>query len=77
MHRKFNDKRVNAENHRKEFFKVTPQEVANAMEQLGIECDWYFDIEAKEYSESLLIRESIKHQASKSRAVSNQLPASI
>ncbi|WP_198419009.1 DUF4041 domain-containing protein [Motilimonas pumila] len=77
LHRKFNDRRVNTDNHRKEFFKVTPKEVADAMEKLGIECDWYFDIEAKEYRESLLIRESIKHQASKSKALSNQLPASI
>lgn len=77
LHRKFNDKRVNIENHRKEFFKVTPQEVSEAMEELGIKCDWYFDVEAKEYRESMLIRESLKQEASQTKTVSSALPESI
>ncbi len=77
LHRKFNDRRVNVENHRKEFFKVTPQEVSDAMEELGIECDWYFDVEAKEYRESLLIREALKQESSQAKTVSNKLPESI
>ncbi|NMP04658.1 DUF4041 domain-containing protein [Pseudoalteromonas arctica] len=77
LHRKFNAKRVNIENHRKEFFNVTPQEVSDAMEELGIECDWYFDVEAKEYRESLLIREALKHELSQAKTVSSKLPESI
>ncbi len=77
LHRKFNDKRVNVENHRKEFFKVTPQEVAVAMEELDIECDWYFDVEAKQFRESLLMREALKQEATKTQTASSHLPESI
>lgn len=77
LHQKFNGKRVNVENYRKEFFKVTPQEVSNAMKDLGIECDWYFDVEAKEYRESLLIREAIKQEHSSVNTVSSKLPEFI
>jgi len=77
LHRKFNDKRINIENHRKEFFRITPQEVAEAMKELDIECDWYFDVEAKEFRESLLIREAFKKVESDTQSISNQLPSSI
>lgn len=77
LHRKFNDRRVNIENHRKEFFKVSPQDVAGAMEELDIDSDWYFDIEAKEYRESLLIREARNNVSTQSEAASTQLPTSI
>jgi hypothetical protein len=77
LHRKFNGKRVNVENHRKEFFKVTPQDVSDAVEELGIECDWYFDVEAKEYRESLLIRDALRQESSQAQIVSSKLPESI
>lgn len=77
LHRKFNSKRVNIENQRKEFFKITPQEVSDVMEEMGINCDWYFDVEAKEYRESLLIRAALKQQLSQTQTVSSNLPASI
>jgi hypothetical protein len=77
LHQKFNDKRVNVENYRKEFFKVTPQEVSKAIKELGINSDWYFDVEAKEYRESLLIREALKQEHSTVNPVSSKLPESI
>jgi hypothetical protein len=77
LHLKFNDKRVNIENLRREFFRVSPQEVAKAMEELNIDCDWYFDAEAKEFRESLLIRKAFKKEESNIQSVSNQLPSSI
>ena len=77
LHRKFNNKRVNIENHRKEFFKTTPQEVSDVMEEFGIDCDWYFEVEAKEYRESLLIREALKQEYSRAQTVSSKLPESI
>ncbi len=77
LHQKFNGKRVNVENYRKEFFKATPQEVSNAMKDLGIECDWYFDVEAKEYRESILIREAIKQEHSSVNTVSSKMPEFI
>ena len=77
LHRKFHDKRVNEENYRKEFFKVTPQEVAAAMDELGIECDWFYETEAKEFRESLLMRKAFKQSESGVQPESNQIPASI
>lgn len=77
LHRRFNDSRVNTENHRKEFFKVSPKQVEEAMLDMGIEADWYFDVEAKEYRESLLIRESLKLNTVKVSNTSSQLPLSI
>lgn len=77
LHRRFNEKRVNIENHRKEFFRITPQEVAEEMKALGVECDWYFDVDAKEFRESLLIREAFKKEESNVQSVSNLLPTSI
>jgi hypothetical protein len=77
LHRKFTNNRVNIENHRKEFFRVSPEEVASAMEAMGIESDWYFEIEAKEYRESLLIREALFNETAKSSKASKQLPDSI
>jgi len=47
------------------------------MEEMGIECDWYFDVEAKEYRESLLIREALKEEFSQAQTVSSNLPTSI
>lgn len=77
LHRKFNDRRVNIENHRKEFFKITPQEVAISMDELKINSDWYFNIEAKEYRESLLIRETKDNVSIQPETASSQLPISI
>lgn len=77
LHRKFDKYRVNQENFRKEFFNVNPQEVGAAMVELGIEADWYFDIEAKEYRESLLIRAARNKQVTKAPKTSTQLPDSI
>lgn len=77
LHQKFNDKRVNVENHRKEFFRITPQEVSEAINELGIKCDWYFEVEAKEYRESLKIREALKQDFHQAKTVSSTLPTSI
>ncbi|WP_299083928.1 DUF4041 domain-containing protein [uncultured Paraglaciecola sp.] len=77
LHRKFQDKRVNEENYRKEFFRVTPQEVAVAMDELGVECDWFYETEAKEFRESLLMRKAFKQSESAAQPKSNQIPASI
>jgi hypothetical protein len=62
LHAKFNDRRVNVENDRKEFFRVGVDEVKQAMEAMFIKSDWYFNVEAKEYDESLLIIAAEKKQ---------------
>ena len=62
--------------HRKEFFYAKPSEVKAEMDKLGIESDWYFDVDAKEYLESQLIRAAMAHQAV-DIAASASLPDSI
>lgn len=55
LHARFSDRRLNKENHRKEFFRVSPQEVQEAIETMGVQSDWYFEVEAREYRETLSI----------------------
>ncbi|WP_301898597.1 DUF4041 domain-containing protein [Pseudidiomarina terrestris] len=66
LHNVFNDRRVNTENFRKEFFRVSPEEVRSAIEEKGIDTDWYLIAEAKEYHESELMRNAMK-QAKRAR----------
>ena len=77
LHRKFNDHRVNKENNRKEFFKVLPSEVSDAMLKMGIESDWFYDVEAKEFRESLLIREALSEHLSQASNSSVEFPEAI
>lgn len=56
LHQKFADYRINKENHRKEFFRISVEDVRQAMEALDVDSDWYYDVEARDYSESKLMR---------------------
>jgi hypothetical protein len=76
LHNKFSKLRVNTENHRKEFFRISPAEVKKELDQMGVISDWYFDVEAKEFNESNLIRNAISEH-SKSTSYSKTLPESI
>ena len=77
LHNAFTEKRVNTENHRKEFFYVTPEEVKEQMDDLGIESLWFYDREAKEYRESELRREAMKNTRRAPKVDSAELPESI
>ncbi|MCZ2722972.1 DUF4041 domain-containing protein [Marinomonas sp. 15G1-11] len=68
LHLRFNEHRVNTENHRKEFFQVSPEEVQDAFDEMGIVADWFFDIEAKEYRESELMRKALKQVRASEKA---------
>ncbi|TNH94859.1 DUF4041 domain-containing protein [Aeromonas sobria] len=76
LHELFSDNRVNKENLRKEFFITDPKTVKEAMVNMGIESDWYFDTEAKEFRESELIRSTLHAQTGNTK-LSSTLPASI
>lgn len=56
LHRHFDQQRVNKDNNRKEFFEVSVDDVRGAMESLGVDSEWFYDVEAREYSESDLMR---------------------
>jgi hypothetical protein len=77
IHNALTDKRVNVENHRKEFFYVTPAEAKSVMEEMGIKSSWYFEREAREYRESELRREAMKQARRTPRTASQELPETI
>lgn len=73
LHRLFDGQRVNTENRRKEFFRVAPQQVEAQLTQLGVESDWYFEVEAREYRESVLMRQVAQHREAALQEQQNQL----
>lgn len=74
LHDKFSEFRVNTDNHRKEFFRVHPLQVQEALDSMDIESDWYFNPEAKEYFESQVISNAQKPSV---KTGSSTLPESI
>jgi hypothetical protein len=77
LHKKFNGVRVNEDNFRKEFFKTSPKDVNTIMDELGIESDWYYEVEAREYNESLLMRQVIAENSNVNSNPSESFPNSI
>ena len=77
LHMAFNSKRVNKENHRKEFFYIAPQDVQIVMEKFGIKSSWYFDCDAREYRESELMREAMQGVRHSRKPASSDLPEAI
>lgn len=59
IHKEFSSKRVNKKNLRKEFFYVSPEEVKNVMDEIGINSPWYYECDAREFRESELIRKAV------------------
>ena len=53
LHRKFESRRVNIVNARKEFFRVTLEEIRYAVEELFGEVTFFMEAEASEYRQSL------------------------
>lgn len=76
IHKVFSSKRVNKENHRKEFFLVSPEEVRAVMDNIGIKSSWYYECDAREYRESELMREAMFGERS-SHSASIELPEEI
>jgi hypothetical protein len=53
LHRQFKDRRLNWVNDRKEFFKVTLEEIELAAKSLGHEVEFMKIVEARDYRETL------------------------
>lgn len=56
LHAEYEDRRVNAANYRKEFFRVTVDEVEDAVKRLAPEVEFFRDIEAQEFHETIAKR---------------------
>lgn len=60
LHRLFAQDQVNKVNPRKEFFNVEISRVKTEIEKLGIKCHWTIASEAREYRESMALKEAKK-----------------
>ena len=67
LHKKFQDKRVNQINHRKEFFRVNLPDIEEAVTDLGLEIEFTKKAEAQEYRESLAIEAEASRTALRQR----------
>ena len=56
LHERFNDRRLNLVNNRKEFFKVSLAEIQEAVSEKGLEVELTQAVEAQEYRETLAMR---------------------
>lgn len=59
LHQEFSDRRINASNLRKEFFRVTLDEVERAVKKLAPDASFLKDREAQEWHETLALREQV------------------
>lgn len=53
LHTKFEDRRINTSNMRKEFFRASLEEVQNAVAKLAPDADFHEDVEAQEFRETV------------------------
>ena len=74
LHKEFDEKRINTANYRKEFFKVSLDEVEGAVKRLQPDASFFRDVEAREFKETLLMREKALNEKA---AVKADLPESI
>ncbi|MDE0540385.1 MAG: DUF4041 domain-containing protein [Rhodospirillales bacterium] len=75
LHSEFDDRRINAANMRKEFFRVSIEEVEDAVQRLAPDAEFFKDVEAQEYRETLARREELAQQEEERR--NSLLPQSI
>jgi hypothetical protein len=75
LHNTFAAQRVNATNFRKEFFRVSIDEVEEAVKRLAPNAAFFRDIEAQEYRETMALRNS--QLASQERAKTLTFPDTI
>jgi hypothetical protein len=64
LHKAFTNKKVNMLNYRKEFFKVTLDEIENKVKEIGLDAEFSRLPEAMEYRETLAIIEKLNSQVS-------------
>lgn len=75
LHKAFDDRRINASNMRKEFFKVSLSEIEAAVRRLAPNSDFHTDIEAQEYFETLARRKELAKRLEQQEA--EELPLEI
>ena len=74
LHKEFSDRRINASNLRKEFFRVTLDEIEGAVRALAPDASFFKDREAQEWHETLALRNQALVDMQKA---SDEFPESI
>ncbi len=69
LHAEYENRRVNTANYRKEFFQVTVDEVEEAVKRLAPEADFFRDIEAQEFHETVAKRKQVAEQMEVEKAI--------
>jgi predicted nucleic acid-binding Zn-ribbon protein len=80
LHKAFTNKKVNMLNYRKEFFKVTLDEIENKVKEIGMDAEFSRLPEAMEYRETLAILEKLNsHVKPKSveEIIAEEFPSSL
>ena len=77
LHRIFNERRVNRVNTRKEYFRVSLDEVENTVKQLRGEIEFAKLPEAKEYHETIALVEGEMQEKSLEEKVEEKFPTSL
>ena len=77
LHRYFDEKRFNLVNYRKEFFNVSLDEIADAIKELHGDFDFTLIAEAKQFRETLALREPVTPAAAIDDVVEREFPESI
>ncbi|MBL0884154.1 MAG: GIY-YIG nuclease family protein, partial [Chitinophagaceae bacterium] len=69
LHKAFNNRKVNMLNYRKEFFKVTLDEIEQKVKEIGLDAEFSRVPEAMEYRETLAILEKLNSQIKQAKTV--------
>jgi hypothetical protein len=80
LHKSFSHKKVNMLNYRKEFFKVTLDEIEQKTREIGLETEFKRLPEAMQYRETLAIIEKINStvvQKNLSEIIADEFPSSL
>jgi len=77
LHRLFDDKRVNLVNNKKEFFNVTLQEIEKAVKESHGDIEFTQIAEAKQYRETMAMRQKVNIENNISKQTQSELPLTI
>ena len=77
LHVEFDAVRINSQNLRKEFFRVTLEQVETALQRLAPDAPFFKDIEAQEYHETLVRRRIALETQFETQAQASAFPSSI
>ncbi|MGB9939000.1 DUF4041 domain-containing protein [Methanosarcina sp.] len=77
LHRRFNEKSLNLVNSRKEFYNVALKEIETAVKELNGNIEFILMAEAKQYRETLTLREKVKMSSRIAEQIQTEFPLTI